>query len=111
MQHEVAAHARVKRANHTVGGAVTAQAAPTELEVWFTENRILLENYYLPGDLENQIEAFVAATTTAAITRALLTYPRPTSISDAARQSCCREKGSNARLSLNAGCSTNGMPA
>jgi hypothetical protein len=51
MQHEVAAHARVKRANHTVGGAVTAQAAPTELEVWFTENRILLENYYLPGDL------------------------------------------------------------
>ncbi len=24
------------------------------------KNRILLENYYLPGDLENQIEAFVA---------------------------------------------------
>jgi putative transposase len=24
------------------------------------KNRILLENYYLPGDLEAQIEAFVA---------------------------------------------------
>jgi methionine-rich copper-binding protein CopC len=34
---EVAAHARVKRANPAVGGAVTAQAAPTELQVWFTE--------------------------------------------------------------------------
>ena len=34
---EIAAHARVKRANPAVGGAVTAQAAPTELQVWFTE--------------------------------------------------------------------------
>jgi methionine-rich copper-binding protein CopC len=34
---EVAAHARVKRANPAAGGAVTAQAAPTELQVWFTE--------------------------------------------------------------------------
>jgi copper resistance protein C len=34
---EVAAHARVKRANPAVGGAVTASAAPTELQVWFTE--------------------------------------------------------------------------
>jgi putative transposase len=24
------------------------------------KNRILVNNYYLPGDLENQIEAFVA---------------------------------------------------
>ena len=34
---EVAAHARVKRANPAVGGAVTASATPTELQVWFTE--------------------------------------------------------------------------
>ena len=34
---EVAAHARVKRASPAVGGAVTASAAPTELQVWFTE--------------------------------------------------------------------------
>ena len=32
-----------------------------KIERWHQtlENRILLENYYLPGDLENQIEAFV----------------------------------------------------
>ena len=29
---------------------------------------------------------------------------------DAARQSCCREKGSNARPSHNAACSANGKP-
>jgi methionine-rich copper-binding protein CopC len=34
---DVAAHARVKRANPAVGGVVTASAAPTELQVWFTE--------------------------------------------------------------------------
>jgi copper resistance protein C len=34
---EVAAHARVKRANPAVGGAVAASAAPKELQVWFTE--------------------------------------------------------------------------
>ena len=33
-----------------------------KIERWHQtlKNRILLENYYLPGDLENQIEAFVA---------------------------------------------------
>ncbi len=32
-----------------------------KIERWHQtlQNRILLENYYLPGDLENQIEAFV----------------------------------------------------
>jgi methionine-rich copper-binding protein CopC len=34
---DVAAHARVKRANPAIGGAVAAAAAPTELQVWFTE--------------------------------------------------------------------------
>jgi copper resistance protein C len=34
---DVAAHARVKRASPAVGGAVIASAAPTELQVWFTE--------------------------------------------------------------------------
>jgi hypothetical protein len=34
---EVAAHARVKRANPAVGGVVSAAAAPSELQVWFTE--------------------------------------------------------------------------
>jgi transposase InsO family protein len=33
-----------------------------KIERWHQtlKNRILLENYYLPGDLEDQIEAFVA---------------------------------------------------
>jgi putative transposase len=33
-----------------------------KIERWHQtrKNRILLENYYLPGDLENQINAFVA---------------------------------------------------
>jgi len=33
-----------------------------KIERWHQtlKNRILLENYYLPGDLENQIETFVA---------------------------------------------------
>jgi len=34
---EVAAHARVKRANPAVGGVIIAAAVPTELQVWFTE--------------------------------------------------------------------------
>ena len=34
----------------------------SKIERWHQtlKNRILLENYYLPGDLEEQIEAFVA---------------------------------------------------
>ena len=36
------------------------------------KNRILLENYYLPGDLEAQIEAVVGTTTTAGTTRAFI---------------------------------------
>lgn len=34
---DVAAHARVKRANPAVGGTVSASAAPAALQVWFTE--------------------------------------------------------------------------
>ena len=34
---EVAAHARLKRANPAVGGVVAAAAVPAELQVWFTE--------------------------------------------------------------------------
>jgi methionine-rich copper-binding protein CopC len=34
---DVAAHARVKRANPAVGGAVTAADVPNELQVWFSE--------------------------------------------------------------------------
>ena len=37
------------------------------------ENRVLLEHYFLPGDLEAQIEAFVNFTTTKGTTRAWAT--------------------------------------
>jgi hypothetical protein len=68
------------------------------------KNRILLENYYLPGDLEAQIQAFVDDY------ESIGNLTRPTSTSDAAKQSCCREKGSNARPSPCVACSINGKP-
>jgi copper resistance protein C len=34
---DVLAHARLKRANPSVGGVVSASAVPCELQVWFTE--------------------------------------------------------------------------
>ena len=47
--------------NH-VGGAPYHMMTQGKIERWHQtlKNRILLENYYLPGDLEAQIEAFVA---------------------------------------------------
>ena len=47
-----------------------------KIERWHQtlKNRTLLENYYLPGDLENQISAFSSITTTTnATTRASAT--------------------------------------
>jgi putative transposase len=43
-------------------GARPWRALSSKIERWHQtlKNRILLENYYLPGDLEAQIEAFVA---------------------------------------------------
>ena len=43
-----------------------------KIERWHqtVKNRILLENYYLPGDLENQIETFVADYNNCVTTRA-----------------------------------------
>src|SRR5262249_4490923 len=34
---DVAAHARLKRANPPVGGAVSVAAVPAELQIWFSE--------------------------------------------------------------------------
>ena len=59
--------------NH-VRGAPYHPMTQGKIERWHQtlKNRILLENYYLPGDLEAQIEAFVAdyntATTKASVT-------------------------------------------
>ena len=47
---------------HHVRGAPYHPMTQGKIERWHQtlKNRILLENYYLPGDLEAQIEAFVA---------------------------------------------------
>ena len=48
-------------AERTVRGAPYHPQTQGKIERWHQtlKNRILLENYYLPGDLENQISAFV----------------------------------------------------
>ena len=53
MKHHAMAHVR---------GAPYHPMTQGKIERWrqTLKNRILLENYYLPGDLEEQIEAFVA---------------------------------------------------
>ena len=45
-----------------VGGALYHQQTQGKIERWHQtlKNRILLEHYYLPGDLERQVAAFVA---------------------------------------------------
>ena len=47
--------------DHHVRGAPYHPQTQGKIERWHQtlKNRILLENYYLPGDLENQISAFV----------------------------------------------------
>ena len=74
------------------------------------KNRILLENYYLPGDLEAQINAFVADYNHRRYHESINKLTPADVYFGEARQSCCREKGSNARPSHNAACSTNGKP-
>jgi transposase InsO family protein len=64
-----------KQAMDHVRGAPCHPQTQGKIERWHQtlKNRILLENYYLPGDLEAQIEAFVSTTTTSAATRACAT--------------------------------------
>jgi transposase InsO family protein len=60
-----------------------------KIERWHLslKSRILLENYYLPGDLERAVAGFVDHYNHRPITRAWTTSPRPASTSDAARAS------------------------
>ena len=55
-----------------VRGAPFHPQTQGKIERWHQtmKNRVLLENYYLPGDLEQQIGAFVDYSTTSATTRA-----------------------------------------
>jgi putative transposase len=74
------------------------------------KNRILLENYFLPGDLDRQIAAFIEHYNHRRYHESLDISPRPTSTSDAARPSCCDERGSSERPSNNGACDTAEMP-
>ena len=57
---ELAAYLKNKGMSHTRGAPYHPQTQG-KIERWHQtlKNRILLENYFLPGDLENQIAAFV----------------------------------------------------
>ena len=82
-----------------------------KIERWHQlKNRILLENYFLPGDLETQIAAFVDDYNHHRYTRASTISPRPTSTSDAGQPSWPNEKGSSDRPLLTAACSTGCRP-
>ena len=61
-----------------VRGAPNHPQTQGKIERWHQtlKNRILLENYFLPGDLEGQINAFVGTTTTIATTKASESHPR-----------------------------------
>jgi len=57
---ELADYISAKKMEH-VRGAPFHPQTQGKIERWHQtlKNRVLLENYFLPGDLENQIEAFV----------------------------------------------------
>ncbi|RDC61379.1 RNA-directed DNA polymerase [Alteripontixanthobacter maritimus] len=57
---ELAAYIEAKRMSYTRGAPFNPQTQ-NKIERWHQtlKNRFLLENYFLPGDLETQIEAFI----------------------------------------------------
>ena len=81
-----------------VRGAPCHPQTQGKIERWHQtlKNRILLENYYLPGDLEAQIARFVEDYNHSVTMKAYRTSHRLTSTSAEARPSFCNEKGSNA---------------
>src|SRR5262249_10352168 len=83
-----------------------------KIERWHQtlKNHILLENYFLPGDLEAQIEAFVANYNHCRYHESIDNLTRPTSTSDADQPSWQNEKGSNDRPSPIAACSIDCRP-
>jgi transposase InsO family protein len=74
-----------------------------KIERWHLslKSRILLENYYLPGDLERAVAGFVEYYNIGAITRAWTISRQPTSTSAKARVFCNDERRLNARPSSN----------
>jgi transposase InsO family protein len=95
-----------------VRGAPYHPQTQGKIERWHQtlKNPILLEHYYLPGDLERQVAAFVAHYNHARYHESLDILPRLTSTSDAPRPSSSNAKGSSARQSQTVACSINCMP-
>ena len=84
-----------------------------KIERWHQtlKNRILLEHYYLPGDLERQVAALRGALQPCPLSRETSTIlPQLTSTSGALRPSSSNAKGSSARQSQTVACSINCMP-
>ena len=92
-----------------VRGAPCHPQTQGKIERWHQtlKNRILLENYYFPGDLEAKVSARSSSIITiAAITKVWATSRPPTSTSDAVTKSSCNEKGSNVSQSKIDACNT-----
>ena len=94
-----------------VRGAPYHPMTQGKIERWHQtlKNRILLENYYLPGDLEAQIGAFVDHYNHRRYHESLDNLT-PADVYFGAARSSCNEKGSNDRPSPTAACSTSCMP-
>ena len=95
-----------------VRGAPYHPQTQGKIERWHQtlKNRILLEHYYLPGDLERQIAAFVAHYNHARYHESLDNLTPADVYSGALRLSSSNAKGSNARQSQTGACSINCMP-
>ena len=96
-----------------VHGAPYHPQTQGKIERWHQtlKNRILLEHYYLPGDLERQVAAFVEHYNHARHQpRASVISLRLTSTSGGPRPSSSNAKGSNARPSQIVVCSITCMP-
>jgi transposase InsO family protein len=83
-----------------------------KIERWHQtlKNRILLENYFLPDDLEAQVEAFVDHYNHQRYHESLNTSHRLTSTSDGTKTFYNNEKGSNGRHSKRGACITDSTP-
>jgi len=104
---ELAEYIEARHMSHLRGAPFHPQTQG-KIERWHQtlKNRILLENYFLPGDLEVQIEAFVEHYNHRRYHESLDNVTPPTPTSAGPRPSSNSVKGSNAKP-LNVGaCST-----
>ena len=94
------------RSMEHVRGAPYHPQTQGKIERWHQtlKNRVLLENYYLPGDLETQLGAFVEHYNHRRYHESLNTSRPPMSTSGAAKPSCWKGKGSNQRPSSTGAC-------